>query len=392
MQRVIVYYAFKIWDGLFIGNSRAPLERDFLLMNKINNIINCAAAELTFNGNGNVLCFNWRDADEQSIVTTENLEKISEFIETATNNGEGVLFFSLKGQSRALTALSAYLIYKYRWGLIKTLQFLNSRRKDFEIRPAFLKQLLDFSIEYFKTNQESKNWDHYTENQEILVIQNTYLNSQQQPPLITKTLGSYTIPSGQKQNVSWSINLIQQIQTIQIKEEIQQNKELKSILKGSISNSQKDKQVRCVSVIDNSNIYFDESILQNMFIKKKLQTPKINSLSLESKASKNELKLFGISQQRPVSRRPQYFTPEKQRILHNTKQILDTYLNAQLNNISLLRGRAIHTPMRERIRAISQQNTTPNKTPTRNKQSFFLFENQNTRWINPKKQPQFKIK
>ncbi|CAD8212584.1 unnamed protein product [Paramecium octaurelia] len=388
MQRVIVYYAFKIWDGLFVGNSRAPLERDFLQMNKINNIINCAAAELTFNGNGNALCFNWRDDDEQSIVTTENIEKISEFIETATNNGEGVLLFSLRGQSRALTALAAYLIYKYQWSLIKTLQFLNSRRKDFEIRPAFLRQLMSFSIEYFKNNQESKNWDHFTENQEILVIQNTYLNSQSQPPLITKTLG--TLTRGQKQNVSWSINLIQQIQTIQIKE-IQQKKELKSILKGSTSNFQKEK-VRCVSVIDNSNQCFDESILQNMYIKKKLQTPKINSLSLENKAKKNELQITGMSQQRPVSRRPYNFTPEKQRIMQNTKQILDTYLNAQLNNLSLLRGRTFYTPKRERIRAISQQNTTPNKTPTRTKQSFFLFENQNTRWINPKQQPQFKIK
>lgn len=33
-------------------------------MNKINGLINCAALELTYNGNGNTLYFYWRDVDE----------------------------------------------------------------------------------------------------------------------------------------------------------------------------------------------------------------------------------------------------------------------------------------------------------------------------------------
>ena len=74
MQKVIVYYAFKIMDGLFVGNSRAPQvskysyfdeERDFLQMNKINSLINCAASELTYTGLGNILTFDWKDVDDQ---------------------------------------------------------------------------------------------------------------------------------------------------------------------------------------------------------------------------------------------------------------------------------------------------------------------------------------
>ncbi|CAD8101044.1 unnamed protein product [Paramecium primaurelia] len=394
MQRSIVYYAFKIMDGLFVGNSRAPLERDFLLMNKINNIINCAASELTYNGIGNCLCFNWRDSDEQIIVTIENIEKINEFIETAINNGEGVLFFSLRGQSRALTALTAYLMYKFSWSLYKTLQFLNTRRKDFEIRATFLKQLMNFETEYLKDKDLSRNWDNIADNQEIQVIQNTYLNSLQQPPMIQKTIGSFSIPNGTKQNVAWSINLIQQIQTIEIKEEKQHPKELKSILKGSFKLLKKDKQLRSISVNDNSKQSFEDFILQNLLITKKLQTPKINSFSFENKGKKKDFLEGIMSQHKTRPKRPQHFTPERQRIIQNTKQIMDTYLNSQINNIQLMRGRSIFTPQKERIRAYSQQNSSPNKTPSLSKQSFFI-ENQNgnfMKWSQAKKQPQFKIK
>ncbi|CAD8185386.1 unnamed protein product [Paramecium octaurelia] len=394
MQRTIVYYAFKIMDGLFVGNSRAPLEREFLLMNKINYVINCAASELTYNGVGNCLCFYWRDSEEQNIVTIENIEKINEFIEEANNNGEGVLFFSLRGQSRALTALTAYLMYKYSWCLHKTLQFLNTRRKDFEISKQFLKQLINFQNDHFKGKELSKKWENIEENQEIQVIQNTYLNSLQQPPIIQKTIASFSNPNGTKQNVTWSINLIQQIQTIEVKEEKQHLKELKSILKGSSKLLVKDQQIRSISVNDNSKLSLEDFIMQNLLITKKLQTPKINSFSFENKGKKKDLIEGIMSQHKTRPKRPQHFTPERQRIMQNTKQIMDTYLNSQINNMYLMRGRSIYTPQKERIRAVSQQNQSPNKTPSLSKQSFFI-ENQNVnfmKWSLAKKLPQFKIK
>jgi len=33
---------------------------------------------------------------------------------------------------------------KYKWSLLKTLEFLNSRRPDLEIRATFIKQLSDY--------------------------------------------------------------------------------------------------------------------------------------------------------------------------------------------------------------------------------------------------------
>ncbi|CAD8122410.1 unnamed protein product [Paramecium sonneborni] len=394
MQKVVVYYAFKIMDGLFVGNSRAPLERDFIIINKINYIINCAACELTYNGSGNSISFNWRDIDEQKIVTVENIQNIYGFIETAINNGEGVLFFSLRGQSRALTALTAYLMYKYNWSLFKTLQYLNSRRKNFEIRAAFLKQLMNFETQYFKDKEISRNWDNNIENQEIQVIQNTYLNSLNQIPEIVNTLTNLSIQNGTKKKVTWSNNLIQQIETIQIKEEKQHQQELKSILKGPSQLLNKDKYYRSISVTDNSKLNFENFILHNLITAKKLQTPKINSLSFDNKPKRKDLLEDKISFQKGRLQRPQHFTPQRQRILQNTKQIMDTYLNSQINNIQIMRSRSIQTPQKERIRTVSQQISSSKQTPNLSKQSL-LLENQNSnflKWSITKKPPQFKIK
>ena len=51
---------------------------------------------------------------------------------------------SVRGQSRAASTLACYLMRKYRWSLIKTLEFLNSRRPDLEIKATFISQLQEF--------------------------------------------------------------------------------------------------------------------------------------------------------------------------------------------------------------------------------------------------------
>ena len=40
--------------------------------------------------------------------------------------------------------LATYLMRKYNWSMIKTLEFLNSRRPDLEIRVTFIRQLGEY--------------------------------------------------------------------------------------------------------------------------------------------------------------------------------------------------------------------------------------------------------
>ena len=80
---------------------------------------------------------------------------------------------------------------KYKWSLYKTLEFLNSRRPDLEIRAAFVSQLADFEQKLISQNRgpQTINWNevadrNITLNQdqfypdEELILRNTFLNAQ----------------------------------------------------------------------------------------------------------------------------------------------------------------------------------------------------------------------
>lgn len=118
-------------------------------MNKVSRIINCSGKQIQnqWEGLGVVyLTFFWQDVESQVLFdqndkTTKN---IYDFVELAAKKSESVLVHSVRGQSRAASALACYLMRKYRWSLIKTLEFLNSRRPDLEIKASFISQLQEY--------------------------------------------------------------------------------------------------------------------------------------------------------------------------------------------------------------------------------------------------------
>lgn len=80
---------------------------------------------------------------------------------------------------------------KYKWSLYKTLEFLNSRRPDLEIRAAFVSQLADFEQKLItqKRGPQTANWNEVADSKiqlnqdkfyqdEELILRNTYLNAQ----------------------------------------------------------------------------------------------------------------------------------------------------------------------------------------------------------------------
>lgn len=95
---------------------------------------------------------------------------------------------SVRGQSRATCALAAYIMRKFRWSLLKTLEFLNSRRPDLEIRATFIHQLSAYEArlqQQLKLPITSK-WDEISNPRtnfecEELVLRNTFVNAQMGP-------------------------------------------------------------------------------------------------------------------------------------------------------------------------------------------------------------------
>lgn len=55
-----------------------------------------------------------------------------------------MLVHSVRGQSRAASVLACYIMRKYRWSMIKTLEYLNSRRPELEIKAKFIDQLNEY--------------------------------------------------------------------------------------------------------------------------------------------------------------------------------------------------------------------------------------------------------
>ena len=86
------------------------------------------------------LTFHWLDQEQQVLFdqTDVTTKKIFDFVEEAGKKSESVLVHSVRGQSRAASVLACYLMRKYRWSMIKTLEFLNSRRPDLEIKATFI--------------------------------------------------------------------------------------------------------------------------------------------------------------------------------------------------------------------------------------------------------------
>lgn len=95
---------------------------------------------------------------------------------------------SVRAQNRACFVIAAFLMRRYRWSLLKTLEFVNSRRTDLEMRPSFLSQLSQYENRLYHRGigPKTQRWTELSENQfalenEELIVRNTYLNSQMAP-------------------------------------------------------------------------------------------------------------------------------------------------------------------------------------------------------------------
>jgi len=132
------------------------------------------------------------------INTTQD---IFEFIEETLAKSESVLIHSARGQSRASAVIAVYMMKRYKWTLLKTLEFLNSRRPDLEIRASFIQQLNMYEnfLNQSGTGPKTQDWNEisektfYIENEELL-LRNTFLNARMGP------LVDYNNPQYQQHN------------------------------------------------------------------------------------------------------------------------------------------------------------------------------------------------
>jgi hypothetical protein len=73
---------------------------------------------------------------------------------------------------------------RYQWNLFKTLEFLNSRKEDIELEPAFFEQLTSLHQKLQEKGLiKSRTWarEDYMPEEEI-ILTNTFLNSRKRQP------------------------------------------------------------------------------------------------------------------------------------------------------------------------------------------------------------------
>lgn len=156
-------------------------------------VVNCAGKQVPNHWEPiglKYLTYFWADNDTQIILdeADQTANKCNDFIGGALSKGDSVLVHSVKGQSRAGTVLAGWMMWRYQWSLQKTLEFLQSRRPDLNIRPNFLRQLIAYENRLMAkgVGPRTSKWTEVYENtnkfeNEELLIRNTYLNAQMGP-------------------------------------------------------------------------------------------------------------------------------------------------------------------------------------------------------------------
>lgn len=182
--------AVRIKDGIFVGNAVSSQDEEFLFLNKVSHIINCAATEtpnLYQQAGINYLSFPWRDATTTTLFDPEVIFRLwicansqvlfprtamlLRFISSLRKDwrkGSACWCILVMGHvwnvllsspcqfspARCCAVVVAYLMLKFGWSLTNTLSFMITAHPDMAIQPYFIRQLKT----YAKRCAEGHNW------------------------------------------------------------------------------------------------------------------------------------------------------------------------------------------------------------------------------------------
>ena len=139
--------ATRVKDGIFVADGESSQDPEFIELNKIGYIVNCAGRQLPnlWSAHGvRYLTFTWDDDPNYTLFDTQDarccvvVEQIVAFVDEALCAGESVLLHSFLGTGRCVACCIAYFMAKYEWGLDKTCAFVKSKRGDANPNAGFL--------------------------------------------------------------------------------------------------------------------------------------------------------------------------------------------------------------------------------------------------------------
>ena len=184
----------KIKEGFYIGDKIAAISLDAITQFKITHIINCTGKQIINQWESigiNYLTLNWNEVPNQILFDPKDeiVDKIMSFIEKSLLEGEGLLVHSFKGQNRACLIALIYLMKKYKWSLVKSMQYLKSKKNDVDIMPNFYAQLEKYQQRLIQRGELSRDIPWEFENlidDEEKLMRNTYMNGLPPDKLVDK--------------------------------------------------------------------------------------------------------------------------------------------------------------------------------------------------------------
>lgn len=149
MNQINSENANEIIPGLWLGNAKASLDKDFLEKNNIKYIFNCTK-DLPFVDNKEYKKFRLPVDDnlqkEEIIRMNKLLPKYIPIIHHALQNHQNVLIHCFAGKQRSACLLTAYLTYASHLPLLTVIQSIKKKRPiAFTPLINFKKSLLDYS-------------------------------------------------------------------------------------------------------------------------------------------------------------------------------------------------------------------------------------------------------
>lgn len=137
----------------------------------------------------NYFKINWLNNDIKKInkiVKNSFFSKLKMFFELANQNHSPILVHCSNGQGRSFVIMSLYLISnllikdRYKWSFFKTLEYLDSRKSNMEIKTNFFDALREIGNKLEAKNETSTKWENNFKSKylnEEITISNTFLNS-----------------------------------------------------------------------------------------------------------------------------------------------------------------------------------------------------------------------
>ena len=175
----------KIKEGFYIGDKISAISLDVIIQFKITHMINATGNQIMNQWESigiAYLTLNWSETPKQILFDSKDeiANRIVEFIDgSLVGKGEGILAHSLKGQNRVCIVVLIYLMKKYKWSLIKSMQYLKSKKQDVDIPSYFFEQLKNFENRLRQRGELTRDipWEFEgLQDPEEKLLRNTYLN------------------------------------------------------------------------------------------------------------------------------------------------------------------------------------------------------------------------